>query len=94
MTIGEISAIAWMLTMGGWAAYRMWHGYPAQKPTEKQRRVYYQDLVYHACNCIDRVLGGSTVCGTADWPTSEFKERMDLLAKCHADTESTRKGGA
>lgn len=47
--------------------------------TEKQRRIYYQDIVYAVCNIIDRNLGGSLWVGSVDDPSTEVQ---DTLAKC------------
>lgn len=44
---------------------------------EKQRRVYYQNIVYDVCNRLDAVLGGKTVCGTVDSPTTAVVERLN-----------------
>lgn len=49
------------------------------KPTEKERRIYYQDLVYYACRQIDKVSSGHTSCGTVDLPTDNFKARLDAV---------------
>ena len=49
---------------------------------EKAARVYYQDLVYYACNVLDRILGGVTVTGTLETPDgADFKQRCDGVAK-------------
>jgi len=47
--------------------------------TEKQRRIYYQDIVYAVCNIIDRNVGGSLWVGSVDDPSTEVQ---DTLAKC------------
>lgn len=51
--------------------------------TEKDRRVYYQDLVYHVCHCIDLVNGDApghgVCCGTAEKPSTQLKEEMAKL---------------
>lgn len=56
---------------------------------EFNARIYYQDIVYHVCNVLDRIdgkrVGGGLVCGTLETPTQEVQERMDkLLAKASA----------
>jgi len=43
---------------------------------EQRHRVYYQNIVYDVCNRLDAVLGGKTVCGTADSPTTQVVERL------------------
>ena len=47
--------------------------------TEKQRRVYYQDIVYHVCNALDKAFPGKTVCGTVEQPSDEVQQRIDSL---------------
>jgi hypothetical protein len=51
--------------------------------TEKDRRVYYQDLVYRVCNRIDlfdgQPPGRGIVCGTADSPSAELISRLEVL---------------
>ena len=45
---------------------------------EKQRRIYYQDLVYSICNKIDARIGGTTITGTIERPLdSDVLERLD-----------------
>lgn len=47
---------------------------------EKESRIFYQDLVYHACGMLDRLLGGNTVCGTLETQEgSDFKQRCDQV---------------
>jgi len=53
---------------------------------EKKRRVYYQDIVYYACNVIDAIfkpiLGCErVVCGCLDAPTRGVQESMDKIKK-------------
>lgn len=49
---------------------------------EKDRRIYYQDIVYYVCNKLDKIFGGThvTVCGSWAEPSTEVQERMDKLA--------------
>ncbi len=53
--------------------------------TEKDRRVYYQDLVHKACNLLDELLantqrhGDKIVCGSADAPTAQFADALNRL---------------
>lgn len=42
---------------------------------EKQRRIYYQDIVYKACN----LLGKDIVCGTIDNPSTEVQDKIREL---------------
>lgn len=65
--------------------------------TEKDRRVYYQNLVYAACNLLDEFLantdthGDKIVCGTADEPSSGFVEALEKLRKKWLDREKLLK---
>lgn len=47
--------------------------------TEKEQRIYYQDIVYTVCNALDRIDGGVIVCGTAAQPSTQVQERMERL---------------
>lgn len=57
----------------------------AEPIAEKQRRIYYQDIVYHVCNVLDRIdgkrAGHGIVCGTADEPCRDVQDRMDRMQK-------------
>lgn len=46
---------------------------------ERRRRVYYQDLVYHVCDSLDRFYPSKTICGTADAPTTHLQERLKVV---------------
>ena len=50
---------------------------------ERDRRVYYQDIVYEVCNLLDELDGKSVgtglVCGTIDFPRSEVQDRLGEL---------------
>ena len=48
---------------------------------EKRRRVYYQDIVYSVCNDLDKILPGTTVCGSWAEPSTEVQDRMKALRK-------------
>jgi hypothetical protein len=50
-----------------------------ERDDEKRRRVYYQNIVYDVCNRLDAVLGGKTVCGTVDSPTTQVVERLNTI---------------
>ena len=41
---------------------------------EKASRVYYQSIVYDLCNAIDKLNGGSVVCGTNISPSTDLQE--------------------
>ena len=53
--------------------------------TEKERRIYYQDIVYHVCYALDLIdgkkPGHGIVCGTADEPNNNVFDRMKALVK-------------
>lgn len=53
--------------------------------TEKDRRIYYQDIVYQVCNALDRIDGKTPghgiVCGTFEHPSADVCERMDALVQ-------------
>jgi len=58
-----------------------------EHPVERQRRIYYQDIVYYVCNIFDQIDGKSVndenilVCGTLKTPTTQVQDRMDKLKK-------------
>lgn len=56
--------------------------------TEKDRRIYYQDIVYKVCNLLDkhygRKPGTGLVCGTIDEPSSEVQNELATLLNEHA----------
>ena len=58
---------------------------------EKQRRVYYQDIVYAVCNIMDRYLpkDGVVVCGTIEHPSTDVQTLLEILLKPEADEETT-----
>lgn len=65
--------------------------------TEKQRRVYYQSIVYDICNLIDKANGSrpgcGTVCGTVEHPSREVQEKLErLLNQVPRDSTSERPG--
>lgn len=50
--------------------------------TEKDRRVYYQSIVYEVCNILDNVRdfdASRLVCGTHDNPSTEIRNRLEKL---------------
>lgn len=53
--------------------------------TEKERRIYYQDIVYHVCYALDLIdekqPGHGIVCGTADEPNTDVFDRMKVLVQ-------------
>ncbi len=52
---------------------------------EKKRRIYYQNIVYHVCNALDRIFakrptrGEGIVCGTVDTPTQQVEAAMQIV---------------
>lgn len=55
---------------------------PATSYDERSGRIYYQDIVYHVCSCIDRMEGGkgNIVCGTYQTPSLAVQEWMSAIA--------------
>ena len=53
--------------------------------TEKERRIYYQDIVYHVCYALDLIdgkkPGHGIVCGTAYEPNTDVFDRMKALVQ-------------
>jgi len=56
---------------------------------EKNRRIYYQDIVYSVCNSLDRIFGNriqrgeGVVCGTFETPTTNVQDLMkEVEARC------------
>ena len=53
--------------------------------TEKERRIYYQNIVYAVCSAIERVdgshPGAAFICGTADEPSTAVQQRIERIAK-------------
>ena len=56
--------------------------------SEKNRRTYYQDIVYKVCNLLDkhygRKPGTGLVCGTIDKPSSEVQDELATLLNEHS----------
>lgn len=50
---------------------------------EKDRRIYYQNIVYHVCNALDRLHarkpGTGIVCGTKDEPSTRVQQEIDAV---------------
>ncbi|MCK5610047.1 hypothetical protein KAR91_49700 [Candidatus Pacearchaeota archaeon] len=53
--------------------------------TEKERRIYYQSIVYDICNIVDQYnqssLSDGVVCGTAENPTDELQELLKKILR-------------
>jgi hypothetical protein len=64
----------------------------AERDAEKERRIYYQNIVYSVCNSIDQCFGSrpgmGVVCGTADEPTTEVQQAISHLCKQLADAKA------
>lgn len=72
--------------------------------TEKDRRVYYQDIVYDVCHVLDQISGvtepvNGITCGTATTPSTRVKIAMRrvkvalLAAKAVLDDLGTKEDG-
>lgn len=49
---------------------------------EKDRRIYYQDIVYKVCNALDKLTPGKhIVCGTIEEPSTDVQDRVEELVK-------------
>ena len=62
--------------------------------TEKEKRIYYQNIVYRVCAVLDALdgnrPGNSLCCGSADSPCDDVERRMEkLLGKKEELVEST-----
>lgn len=64
----------------------------AELQKEKERRVYYQDIVYNVCRTIDRsgrmMLGDGekqspVVCGTIEDPSTQVQQEIEVLANAY-----------
>lgn len=55
---------------------------------EKQRRVFYQDLLYKVCSWIDNRLGGMTFTGTVEYPKGNVMERLEQAAAVRPPEET------
>ena len=72
------------LTFGEWsAADDAFHTLETENVAEKKRRIYYQDIVYDACNQLDQFQrsGGRSkseriACGTVNAPCKEVQEAL------------------
>lgn len=54
---------------------------------EKQRRIYYQNIVFNVCGQLDDAMGNhisrgtGIVCGTVDRPTTEVQDSLKKVIK-------------
>jgi hypothetical protein len=59
----------------------------AEEFTEKERRIYYQSIVYRVCSLIDRATGRNvregtgTMAGTVESPSDEVVRSLEKLLK-------------
>ena len=56
---------------------------------ERSGRVYYQNIVYYVCNCIDKMRSGKEliICGTYQTPSMEVETFMtELVSQVKSDT--------
>ena len=81
--------------MAGAEYLRKFTDYKTRLKKEKERRIYYQDIVYHVCNKLDwtkdRKPGMGIVCGTVDEPSHEVQDEMDELVAHLASLEAENK---
>lgn len=43
---------------------------------EKERRIYYQNIVYEACQMLDHFADGVVVCGTIEEPSTDVQQTL------------------
>lgn len=59
--------------------------YAAELAKEKERRTYYQSILYHVCNWIDKTLGNSgphvVSCGQLDAPSDGVQHALDRITR-------------
>lgn len=65
--------------------------------TEKDRRVYYQNIVYTVCNQLDRLRGhgyavGRTVCGTVETPATQVQDMVKAVVDQYLRNNSAEDG--
>jgi hypothetical protein len=64
---------------------REWLNFRHRLNVERDRRIYYQDIVYAVCNQLDRAFGKrvtrgeGTVCGSIEEPSQEVQVLMKEL---------------
>lgn len=46
---------------------------------EKERRIYYQDIVYKVCNLLEKATGSKIVCGTVEEPSTQVQSILERL---------------
>lgn len=46
-------------------------------PDDKEKRIYYQDIVYAICNTIDAHYKTSVVCGSVNNPSTEVQDTIE-----------------
>ncbi len=70
-------------TEGGTGFSKSKAAWDAAEEEEKNRRIYYQNIVYHVCNALDRIFakrpGKGIVCGTVDTPTQNVEAAMQIV---------------
>ena len=64
----------------------------AENADEKQRRNYYQDIVYRCCNFVDHLADKSIVCGTKEEPSTELQDTILAIVRdnAHLKAENQR----
>lgn len=85
--------------VGFFLGFWVWCTLPTQvpveeKPTEKQRRIYYQDIVYQVCSVLDGlegrnlIKGDLIICGTVEQPSTEVQDVAKKLAGIQVTKEA------
>lgn len=54
---------------------------PVTSFTEKDRRVYYQDIVYAVCAKLDMISPSPVVCGTVEEPSTQVQDAVSKLLR-------------
>jgi hypothetical protein len=82
----EIIGYIVMVIMIAWAAFERGRRVEAQGSDlgerlilEKNRRIYYQGIVYDVCNELDKISNRKTVCGTHEAPSNDVQEAVEVL---------------
>lgn len=60
-----------------------------EQADEKDRRIYYQNIVYEVCELLDAVYTTSTCCGIVTAPTTQVQDRVRSLIK-YRDQQSEK----
>ena len=58
-----------------------WDNWVHDKYAERDRREYYQNIVYEICNMLDGLQKERIVCGNVNEPTREVQEAVERLCE-------------